>query len=54
MNSQEELELREIIAMQLEEEAILAIRSNEYNFNDTAVRAKTFLIASDMVRNLAD
>lgn len=50
----EELELREIIGMQLEEQALLAIRSNEYNFNDTAVRAKTFLLASDIVRNTID
>lgn len=39
------------IAHDLEEWAMYVMRSNEYNFNDTAVRAKTFLLAADKVRN---
>lgn len=42
--------LREQLANELEQHAGLAMRSNEYNFNDTAVRAKTFLLAAEIVR----
>jgi hypothetical protein len=45
-----ELELREFIAQELEAAANAAMKSNEYNFNDTAVRAKTFLLAADIAR----
>lgn len=45
-----EQELREQIAKELEEVAVILMRSNEYNFNDTAVRAKAFFLAADLVR----
>ena len=35
-------ELRNEIALELERQATYAMISNEYNFNDTAVRAKTY------------
>jgi len=35
-------ELRNEIASDLERQATYAMISNEYNFNDTAVRAKTY------------
>ena len=44
--------IREQIAKYLEECAELAMRSNEYNFNDTAVRSKTFLLAADAARGI--
>lgn len=43
-------ELRERIAQELETASNNAVVSNEYNFNDTAIRAKTFLVAADIVR----
>ena len=43
--------LRGRIANDLEEQAMLTMKSNEYNFNDTAVMAKTFLLAANRVRN---
>lgn len=44
-------ELRERFACALEREAIFAVKSNEYNFNDTAVRAKTLYLAAEIVRD---
>lgn len=41
---------RNQLANNLEQEATNAMRSDEYNFNDTAVRAKTFLLAAEIVR----
>jgi hypothetical protein len=41
---------RELIAKELDKLAWLAMRSNEYNFNDTAVRVKTFMFAADHIR----
>jgi len=46
--------LRNQIARDLENEALLAMKSDEYNFNDTAVRAKTFLLAANRVRNIGN
>jgi hypothetical protein len=45
-----EQEIREQIALELEKEATAAMISNEYNFNDTAVRAKTYRHAAEIVR----
>lgn len=42
--------LQEKIANTLDDAAVEAMKSNEYNFNDTAVRAKTFMLAADIVR----
>lgn len=42
--------LRNQIANDLEQIAIGAMISNEYNFNDTAVRAKTYHHAAEIVR----
>lgn len=47
-------ELREQIVLEIEAASINAVISNEYNFNDTAVRAKTFLIAADIARGKND
>lgn len=43
-------ELRNEIALELERQATYAIISNEYNFNDTAVIAKTYHHAALIVR----
>jgi hypothetical protein len=43
-------ELRNEIASDLERQATYAMISNEYNFNDTAVRAKTYHHAAEIVR----
>ena len=43
-------ELREQLALELERQATYAMISNEYNFNDTAVRAKTYHHAAQIVR----
>lgn len=43
-------ELRNQIASDLERQATYAMISNEYNFNDTAVRAKTYHHAAEIVR----
>lgn len=45
-----EQELREQIALDLERQATYAMISDEYNFNDTAVRAKTYHHAAQIVR----
>ena len=45
-----EQELREQLALELERQATYAMISNEYNFNDTAVRAKTYHHAAQIVR----
>lgn len=45
-----EQELREQLALELEQQATYAMISNEYNFNDTAVRAKTYYRAAQVVR----
>lgn len=42
--------LRRQIALDLERQATYAMISNEYNFNDTAVRAKTYHHAAQIVR----
>ena len=49
-----EQEIREQIALELEQQATNAMISDEYNFNDTAVRAKTFYIAAQIVRGKND
>jgi len=46
----DEKQLREQIALDLERQATYAMISNEYNFNDTAVRAKTYWHAAEIVR----
>jgi hypothetical protein len=43
--------LRNKISNDLHYEAVNAMKSNEYNFNDTAVRAKTLFHASQLVRD---
>lgn len=42
--------LREQLYLELEKQATLAMISNEYNFNDTAVIAKTYHNAAVIVR----
>jgi hypothetical protein len=42
--------LRNQIALELERQATYAMISNQYNFNDTAVRAKTYHHAAEIVR----
>lgn len=42
--------IRNQIANDLERQATYAMISNEYNFNDTAVRAKTYHHAAEIVR----
>ena len=49
-----EQEIREQIALELEQQATNAMISDEYNFNDTAVRAKTFYRAAQIVRGKND
>lgn len=44
------VELRESIALELEQAAVDAMISDEYNFNDTAVRSKTFFLAAEIAR----
>lgn len=46
----DEQELREKLALELERQATYAMISNEYNFNDTAVRAKTYHHAAEIIR----
>lgn len=46
--------IREQIANDLERQATYAMISNEYNFNDTAVRAKTYHHAALIVRGVED
>ena len=46
----DEQELREQIAQELEKQAFIFIKSNEYNFHDTALRSKTLLLAAEIVR----
>ena len=41
--------LRQRLTAELEAAAVDAMKSNEYNFNDTAVRAKTLYEAAAMV-----
>ena len=50
MYNDTEQQIREQIAKELEEVAVILMRSNDYNFNDTAVRAKAFFLAADLVR----
>ena len=45
---------RNQLANNLEQEATRAMVSDEYNFNDTAVRAKTFYLAAQIVRGDSD
>ena len=42
--------LREQMYLELEKQATYAMISNEYNFNDTAVRSKTYHHAAEIVR----
>lgn len=42
--------LRNKIASTLDKEAVDVMKSNEYNFNDTAVRAKALFYASELVK----
>ena len=42
--------VRKELALELERQATYAMISNEYNFNDTAVRAKTYHHAAEIVR----
>jgi len=42
--------LRNQIAQELEKQATYAMISNQYNFNDTAVRAKTYYHAAQIIR----
>jgi hypothetical protein len=42
--------IRNQIASDLERQATYAMISNEYNFNDTAVRAKTYHHAAEIVK----
>lgn len=42
--------IRNQIANELERQATYAMISNEYNFNDTAVRAKAYHHAAEIVR----
>lgn len=49
-----EQEIRNQIALELEQQATNAMISDEYNFNDTAVRAKTFYLAAQIVRGKND
>ena len=42
--------LRNKIALDLERQATYAMISNQYNFNDTAVRAKTYHHAAEIVK----
>ena len=44
-------ELRDQLALELERQATYAMISNEYNFNDTAVIAKTYHHAAHIIRN---
>jgi hypothetical protein len=46
--------LRNQIAQELERQATHAMISNEYNFNDTAVRAKTYHHAAHIVRGASN
>ena len=46
----DELELREQIAQDLENQAFIFMKSDEYNFHDTALRSKTLLLAAEIVR----
>ena len=46
----DEQELRDQLALELERQATYAMISNEYNFNDTAVRAKTYHHAAQIIR----
>lgn len=45
-----EQEIRDQLASELERAATYAMISSEYNFNDTAVRAKTLHFAAEIVR----
>ena len=45
---------RNQLANNLEREAHYAMISDEYNFNDTAVRSKTFYLAAQIVRGETD
>jgi hypothetical protein len=46
-----ERHLRNKICNELHHEAVSAMKSNEYNFNDTAVRAKALFYASQLVKD---
>lgn len=46
--------IRNQIANDLEKQAFDAMISNEYSFNDTAVRAKTFYYAAQYVKGLSN
>jgi hypothetical protein len=44
--------LRNQIAWMLDKEAVDVVKGNEYNFNDTAVRAKALFFASELVKDM--
>ena len=46
----DEQKLREQIAQELEKQSFIFMKSNEYNFHDTALRSKTLLLAAEIVR----
>jgi hypothetical protein len=49
-----EAKIRDQIAKELERQATCAMISNEYNFNDTAVRAKTYHHAAQIAKGNND
>ena len=49
-----EAKIRDQIAKELERQATYAMISNEYNFNDTAVRAKTYHHAAQIAKGNND
>ena len=49
-----EFQIRKQLALELERQATYAMISNEYNFNDTAVRAKTYHHAAEIVRGKSE
>jgi len=49
-----EAKIRDQIAKELEKQATYAMISNEYNFNDTAVRAKTYHHAAQIAKGNND
>ena len=42
--------IRNQIANELERQAFIFMKSNEYTFHDTALRSKTLLLAAEIVR----
>jgi hypothetical protein len=46
--------IRNKIVNDLHRAAVDAMKSDEYNFNDTAIRSKTFFLAADIARGKRD